>query len=295
MPAFQLTCCSTSDLPKEYYETRNIPVVYFRYILDGETHYDDFGQTIPLNEFYKRMEEGSSPTTSQVNMSEYITFFEPILRRGEDILHLSLTSGISGSYNSAKLAETELRGRYPERKIIVIDTLAASSGYGLLLDKAADLRDEGKSIDEVAEWVETNKLRIHHWFFTSELKYLQRGGRISATAARFGSLLNICPLMNVSHDGFLTPRAKIRGKKHVAAEAVERMKALADDRLNYTGKVFLCNSAVPDEARELASLVESTFPKMDGKVKICDIGTVIGAHTGPGTLSIFFWGDPRVD
>ncbi len=293
MSNYMLTCCSTADMPKSFFEERNIPYVCFHYHLDGKEYPDDLGVSIPFSTFYARIAAGAMPTTSQVNVGQYVAFFEPFLAAGKDILHVSLSSGISGSYNSACIARDELLRKYPERKIVAVDSLAASSGYGLLMDMAADVRDGGASLDELESWLLENRLRIHHWFFTTDLTHFKRGGRISAASAMAGTLLNICPLMNVSNDGHLVPRQKVRGKRHVIEESLHKMQQFADNRANYSGKCFLSNSACMEDARALADLVESNFPKLAAPVLINSIGTVIGSHTGPGTVALFFVGDKR--
>ena len=295
MGSYIITCCSTVDLPKEYFEQNNIPYACYHYILDGEEYLDDLGQSVPYNEFYRRIDGGSMPTTSQINISEFMAFFEPFLQEGKDILHLSMSSGISGTCNSAMNAKEELLAKYPDRTIKVVDSLAASSGYGLLLDKLVEMRDAGKSLEEVYLFAEDNKLKLQHWFFSTDLTHFKRGGRISATAATLGNILNLCPLMNVDYVGKLIVRQKIRGKKKVIAEIVNKMIELAEGGKDYNGKCFISCSACEDDARKVADLVEETFPNLNGKVEINSIGAVIGAHTGPGTVALFFWGEKRVN
>ena len=295
MGSYVITCCSTVDLPKEYFEQNNIPYACYHYILDGEEYLDDLGQSVPYDEFYRRIDGGSMPTTSQINISEFMAFFEPFLQEGKDILHLSMSSGISGTCNSAMNAKEELLTKYPDRTIKVVDSLAASSGYGLLLDKLVEMRDAGKSLEEVYLFAEDNKLKLQHWFFSTDLTHFKRGGRISATAATLGNILNLCPLMNVDYVGKLIVRQKIRGKKKVIAEIVNKMIELAEGGKDYNGKCFISCSACEDDARKVADLVEETFPNLNGKVEINSIGAVIGAHTGPGTVALFFWGEKRVN
>lgn len=295
MGSYVITCCSTVDLPKEYFAQNNIPYACYHYILDGEEYLDDLGQSIPYDEFYRRIDGGSMPTTSQINISEFMAFFEPFLQEGKDILHLSMSSGISGTCNSAMNAKEELLAKYPDRTIKVVDSLAASSGYGLLLDKLVEMRDAGKSLEEVYLFAEDNKLKLQHWFFSTDLTHFKRGGRISATAATLGNILNLCPLMNVDYVGKLIVRQKIRGKKKVIAEIVNKMIELAEGGKDYNGKCFISCSACEDDARKVADLVEETFPNLNGKVEINSIGAVIGAHTGPGTVALFFWGEKRVN
>lgn len=295
MARFTLTCCSTADMPAEYFKQRDIPYVCFHYILDGKEYPDDLGKTISFEEFYRRIDAGAMPTTSQVTVGQYLEFFEPMLQAGQDVLHLTLSSGISGAYGSAVIARGQLREKYPQRKLIIVDSLGASSGYGLLVDAAADLRDRGEEIETAQSWLEKQRLTIHHWFFSTDLAHYKRGGRISAAAAVMGSLLSICPLMNMDNEGRLTPRRKIRSKSRVIEEIVREMETRAENRLYYSGKCFISQSACYDDARQVADLVESRFPNLDGPVQINSVGTVIGAHTGPGTVALFFVGDERVD
>lgn len=295
MSSYVLTCCSTVDLPKEYFEKNNIPYACYHYMIDGEEYLDDLGQSIPFDQFYSRIAAGSMPTTSQINISEFMAFFEPFLQEGKDILHISMSSGISGTCNSALNAKAELMEKYPDRTIKVVDSLAASSGYGLFLDTLVEMRDAGKSLEELYLFAEDNKLKLQHWFFSTDLTHFKRGGRISATAATLGNILNLCPLMNVDYVGKLIVRQKIRGKKKVIVEIVNKMIELAEGGKDYNGKCFISCSACEDDARKVADLVEATFPNLNGKVEINSIGAVIGAHTGPGTVALFFWGEKRVN
>ncbi len=295
MSDFVLSCSSPADMTPEYYEKRDIRMISFHFMLGSEWYMDDCGKTIPYDEFYSRMAKGELTKTSQINAEEYEEYFENILKEGLDILHLSLSSGISGTYNSARIAMETLKDKYPDRKIIVEDSLAASSGFGLLMDKLADLRDEGKSLEEVAAFARDNKRRLNHWFFTTDLTYLIRGGRVSKASGMIGQAFNICPLLNVDLDGKLVARSKHRGKKRVIRAAADKVLSLIEDRENYTGKIFISNANCPEDAREVSDILEAALPKMDGPVRHFSIGNLIGSHTGPGTVAIFFWGDERVD
>jgi len=295
MSDYILSCCSTADMPKSFFEERNVAYVCFHFNMDGKDYPDDLGESMPFPEFYKRIEEGAQPTTSQVNVEEFINFFEPFLKEGKDILHVSLSSGLSGSFNSASIAARDLMEKYPERTIKVVDSLGASSGFGVLMTYLADLRDEGKSLTEVYDWAEKNKLRVHHWFFSTDLTSYKRGGRISATSAMVGTLLGICPLLNMDNEGHLIPRKKIRTKKKVIEELVNMMKEHVEDGPDYKGYCYISNSACEEDAEKVRDLVEAYCPNLKGKVLINSIGTVIGSHTGPGTVALFFLGDERVD
>ena len=197
--------------------------------------------------------------------------------------------------NSALIAKEELEEKYPDRKVYVIDSLNASSGQGLFVDKLADLRDEGMSAEEVFAWAEEHKLNGNAWFFSTDLTFFIKGGRVSKTSGFIGGMLNICPLLNINIDGKLIPRNKIRTKKKVIQEIVKKMEELAENGKDYSGKCFISHSACLDDAKEVARLIEERFPKLDGKVVINSIGTTIGSHTGPGTVALFFWGKKRED
>ena len=224
MSDFILSCCSTADMSEQFFKDRGINVLLFSYTMDGVTYPDDFGHSIPFDEFYRRIAEGATPTTSQVNVEEYLESFTPYLKEGKDILHVTLSSGISGTYNSACVAAQMLEEQFPGRRVAVVDSLGASSGYGLLMTLAAGLRDSGASLEETAQWVMAHRLNVHHWFFSTDLSSYVRGGRISRTAGFAGKLLNICPLLNMDDEGHLIPRTKLRGKKKAIVEIVERMK-----------------------------------------------------------------------
>ena len=295
MSYYILSCCSTADLSKEHFERRNINYICFHYELDGVQYPDDLGQTMPFDKFYQAMVDGADTKTSQINAEEFEEYFEPFLKEGNDIIHLCLSSGITGVMNSANIAKETMLEKYPDRKIYIVDSLAASSGFGLLMDKLADLRDEGMSIDELYSWTEENKLKLQHWFFTSDLTFFVKGGRVSKTSGFVGNMLNICPLLNVSVEGKLIPRYKIRTKRKVIEAIVKKMEETAENRVDYSGKCYISQSACFDDARAVADLIEARFPKLQEKVQIYDIGTTIGSHTGPGTVALFYWGDERID
>lgn len=295
MSDYVISCCSTADLTAEHFNERNLEYLCFHYELDGKPYLDDLGKTMSIEEFYQAMVDGAETKTSQVNAEEYEAHFRKFLEQGKDVIHLTLSSGISGSINSALIAKANLEEEFPERKLYVVDSLAASSGFGLLMDKLADLRDQGMSIDELYQWTEENKTRLHHWFFSTDLTFYIKGGRVSKTAGIVGGILGICPLLNVDYEGRLIPRAKIKGKKKVIKAIVAKMEEFADNGYDYNDKVYLCHSNCLEDAKQVAALVEEKFPKTAGKIEINNIGTTIGSHTGPGTVALFFWGQERVD
>ena len=293
MADYVLCTSSTADLSREHLEKIGVPYVCFHYELGGKSYMDDLWTTMEPHAFYQRMLDGEESRTSQVNMTEYTEFWRPFLQEGKDIIHLTLSSGISGTVNSARAAAEELRKEYPGREICVVDSLAASSGFGLLVDKLAELRDQGYSLKELYRYAEDHKLYVHHWFFSSDLTFYIRGGRVSKTAGFFGRMLNICPLLNVDYQGRLIPRDKIRTKKKVIREIVARMEEHAQNGYDYNEKVFISYSDCLEDAQAVAALIEQKFPKIRGGVQLFPIGSTIGAHTGPGTVALFFWGDLR--
>ena len=293
MSSYVLSCCSIVDLTPEHLAERNISFVPLHYFLNGQEFSDDMGTTLSSADFYQAMRDGAEVSTSQVNVDEFIQYFESFLANGQDVLHLALSSGLSGSYNSARIAAEMLSDKYPDRKLYVIDSLAASAGAGLLIDAMADRRDNGDSIDDLYHWAEGNKKNMHHWFTASDLTWFVKGGRVTKAAGWFGTVLKICPVLNVDYAGRLIPRFKIRGKQNALKELVNQMKEHAADGKNYSGKCFISNSSCCEDARAVADEIEAYFPHLNGKVQIYNIGTTIGCHCGPGTTALFFWGDER--
>lgn len=295
MSGFKLTCCSTADRTKEFFDSRDIAYVCFHWLDGGVDHLDDLYQSISPDEFFAKIKAGAQPTTSQVTVGEFLEFWKPFLEAGQDVLHVSLSSGISGEYESACLAASELAKVYPNNLVMVVDSLGASSGYGMLVDYLADMRDAGKSLDECYEWALENRLKVHHWFFSTDLTSYIRGGRVSKVSGFFGTALKICPVLNVDNHGKLIPRDKIRTSKAAAADVVKHMVEFAQNGTAYEGKCMLSMSACRKDAEYVVSLIEDQFPALVGKVEINNIGTVIGAHTGPGTVALFFMGTERTD
>lgn len=293
MENYILSCCSTADLTREQLTRRDIRYVCFHFSLDGRQYRDDLGESISYADFYAAMARGADTKTSQVNVDEFLQYFEPFLKEGKDILHLTLSSGISGVINSAETAAAMLREKYPERRLYIVDSLGASSGYGLLMDTLADLRDGGMGIDELRDWALNNRLTLHHWFFSTDLTFYIRGGRISRLAGWFGTALHICPLLNMDDVGRLRPRFKARGKSRVCREIVAKMEKYAQGGTEYAGKCYICHSACYEDARRVADYVEEQFPRLKEKPQIYNVGTTIGAHTGPGTVALFFFGSKR--
>ena len=291
--SFLLSCESTIDLPYSYANERNLPVLFYSYQVDGVDYEDDMGRDPEaLPKFYGFLAEGKLPTTAQLNEFQYETFFDNLLQQG-DVLHIAFGSGMTASVQNAMLAAETLREKYPERRLVVIDSLCSSSGYGLLVDGAADLRAAGKSLDEVADWVLAHRQNVHHQFYSTELKFYRRSGRMSGAAAAIGTVLGICPIMRLDDKGRIIAYDKVRGKKNAVARTVETMKRHAEGGEAYSGKVFICHSNCPADAEATKAAVAAAFPHIDGEIRICDIGTIVASHSGPGTVAVFFFGDAR--
>ena len=295
MADYVISTCSTCDLSREWLKNRNIHYTYFNYEVDGNQCKDDFGQTYAPADLYARMLAGADVRTSQVSLGEYLDEWRPILQSGKDILHICMGSGISGTYSSACMARDSIAIEFPERKIIVIDSTTASGGLGLLVDKLADLRDEGMSVDDLAAWTEAHKAEVNLWFITTDLTFLIRGGRVSKAAGFLGGMLNICPMLDVEADGTLAVKEKIRTKRKAFKRQVQKMEELCQNGYDYDQRVFINNTECLADAKAVASMVESKFHKIrDGKIHIFDVGATIGCHLGPGTVVLSFWGEPRV-
>ena len=295
MSEYVLATCSTADISVEHLKSRNIEFIQFNYYLDGKEFFDDIGTTISFENFYQMMRDGVETKTSQPTPQSYKDFVEKYFKEGKDVILLNLSSGLSGAQASATIAAKELKEEYPDRKFYCVDSLGASSGMGLLVDKMADLRDEGMSIDELFTWTEANKNKLHHWFFSTDLTFFVKGGRVSKVAGWFGTILKICPLLNVDKDGHLIPREKVRGKANVVNRIVAKMEENAIDGLDYSGKCFISHADCLEDAMAVKKLIEEKFKKLNGEVLINSIGTTIGSHTGPGTVALFFFGNERVD
>ena len=287
MGNYVITVNSTVDLPKEWLEERNIPVMALRYTIDGETYEDMSG--LSHKEFFQKLREGKMAVTTQMNPEEAKEKFEPILKAGNDILHLGFSSGLSGTYNSMRIAAEELAEEYPDRKIIVIDTLCACLGEGLLLYYALKRKEEGMTIDELAQWVEENKLHVCHNVTVDDLNHLQRGGRVSKTAAILGTMVQIKLIIHMDNQGCLQVIGKERGRKKSIHKLVDM--ALKQYEGYENDLVMITHGDCLEDAEYLAGLVREKMGIQD--ILINNIGTVIGSHTGPGVLALFCMGNER--
>lgn len=289
---FILSCGSTVDLPYSYCESRDIPVIFYTYVVDGKEYADDMlRDPDALPNFYRMLDAGALPHTSQVNTQSYIDFFDRLLQKG-DVLHIAFGSGLSSSALNAKAAMEEVAARYPNRTIRVVDSLAASSGHGLFVDYIADMRDAGCSLEEAYQWAEANKRNINHQFFSTDLTHLRRNGRVSGPTAMLGTLLGICPIMHLNADGRIIAYGKVRGKGNAVKETLRVMKERAQNGTQYDGKCFISHSDSLETAQKLRDMVLQEFPNLK-EVRIYDIGTIIASHTGRGTVALFFYGKDR--
>lgn len=287
-----LSCESTVDETYERIHGRNIPILFYTYCVDGEVYLDDLGKDPDsLPRFYRFLDEGKFPETSQLNVAQYHDFFEELLKK-DDVLHIAFGSGMTASVNNAYLAAEDLKEEFPDRKLVVIDSTCSCSGYGMLVDYAADMRDAGKSMEEIAEWVEAHKRHIHHQFYSTDLKYFKRTGRVSGPMAFLGAVLNICPIMRLNDEGKIIAYDKVRGEKRAIAYTVDQMKQHAVDHEKYSGKCYISHSHDEESALAMKDAILKAFPKVND-VEIFNIGTIITAHCGPGTVAVYFLGDER--
>lgn len=274
------------DLPLSYYEQHNINVVYLGFVMDGQAY---TAKDMPAAEFYGHLRAGKMPTTTQISVEQWLTYFEPYLARGKDILYIAFSSGLSGTCSSAQVAARELSEKYPGRKIRIVDSLCASLGQGLLVHKANQLRESGASMDHIASWVEENKLHVSHMVAVDDLMHLHRGGRVSKTSAVAGSLLGIKPIIHMNNEGKLIPIDKIRGRKQSLNAIVDKTEKLIGSTPN--DYFMVCHSDCLEEATDVAKLASKRFGIKDYLIN--DIGPVIGSHTGPGTIALFVMAEHR--
>lgn len=293
MSNYIISCCSTADLNQSFFDENQVPFACFHFFVDDVMYEDNLGKSMDFATFYQKMRDGAMTRTSQVNAESYVEMLRPYLEEGKDVLHITLSSGISGTYNSACIAQDMLKEEFPDRTIYVIDSLTGSVGYGLLVDTALTKQKEGMDIHTLNQWILDNRLKLDLWLMTSDLTYLVRGGRVSKASGAIGNLLNICPMIEINSEGKLMVREKVRTKKKALKAQVEKMKSTAENGTDYSGKCFISHSDCLEDAKFLATMVEEAFPNLNGPVVISSIGTVIGSHTGPGSTVICFWGAER--
>ena len=290
MMQFEIITDSSANLPEDLIETHSLTILSLSFFVDKVEYYGyEKGKLTDLAQFYAMMREKKDITTSLVNTSVAMEQCESLLKQGKDILYIGFSSGLSGSFQSVSVALDELKERYPERKIYCVDTLAAALGEGLLVRHAIDLREAGKSIEEVSQWLLDNRLRLCHWFTVDDLFFLKRGGRISATTAVLGTALNIKPILHVDNEGHLIMMEKARGRKKSLDALIEHMQKTIENPENQY--IYISHGDCIQDAEYVAKRVKELYPVKEVFVRILD--PVIGAHSGPGTLALFFLGNKR--
>jgi len=286
--SYRIFTDATSDLPAQFAEQLHVTVLPMGFTMEEKEYFYIPGKSdMPIETFFEKMRAGIPVTTAQVNTFTFIEAFEPVLKGGEDVLYIGLSSKLSGTVQSAFSAAEELGAKYPDRKVAVIDSCSASLGLGLLVYYTA--RKHDLSIGDLTKWVEENKLRFVHWFTVDDLVYLKRGGRISGATAAIATILNIKPVMHVDNEGYLVAVEKVQGRKKSLRALFERMEKTVD--IKATDTVFIGHCVAKPDAEYVASLVHEKYPDM--MIHIDDIGTSVGAHSGPGTIALFFVGSER--
>ena len=289
MSEYVITTDNNSDLPEKYLKDHGVGCMYLSYSMDGKNY--THGNFLPEHEFYEAMRNGSMPTTAQVNPENAKALLEPYLKEGKDILHIAFSSALSGTYNSSRIAAEELMEEYTDRRIIVVDSLSASLGQGLLVWLAQQKKELGQTLEDVADWVEKNKLKMVHLFTVDDLNHLYRGGRVSRTTAIVGSMLNIKPVLHVDNEGKLTAIGKVRGRK----KALQELVKLMDEKIGSFGAgcdtIFISHGDCEQDAKYVAEKVKEKYNIKN--IIINQVGATIGAHSGPGTMALFFVGDVR--
>ena len=281
---------SDSDLPFSYVDELEMTMVYMPYIVDGKEYMDDLGRSGKQKEYFDNMRAGAAPVTSLLPTGAYLEYFEPVFEQGKDILFVAFSSQLSGTINNIYAAREELLEKYPERKMIVVDTLSISAPQSILILKAHEMYREGKPMEEVAAWLEENKLRAQAWFTVDDLKYLRRGGRISAVAATMGTLLDLKPVITETKEGKLVSSDKVRGRKSALRTLADKAAENMDDPAN--AMPIIIHADAPEDAARLEGMLHDRIPGLP-EVKIWYVGPVIGAHCGPGTVAVCFMGKER--
>lgn len=289
MNRFIITSDTTADLPKDYVEKNEIGILPMSFQMEGKDYSGD--EELDIKEFYDKMRNGLMPTTSQINPTQAKSKFEEYLKNGYDVLHISFSSGLSGSYNNTRIASMELNDKYKNKKVVVIDSLSVSLGEGFLVNKAVELRNEGKSIDEVAMWLEENKIKVCQHFTVNDLNHLYRGGRVSRATAILGSVIGVKPIIHVDNEGKLIPIAKVRGRKQSLTKLIDNMEKTIGSYKSENKIVFISHGDAYEEAVALGERIKEKFGVES--IMISPIGPVIGSHSGPGTVAVFFMGEKR--
>ena len=291
MADYMITSDTSCDFPLEYVQQHQLPVVSLFYSIDGVSGSNGCPSSEELKTFYDKMRQGAQTKTQQASIEDTEAVFREVLQQGKDLLHIAFSSGLSGTANAARLAADNLREEFPDRKIEVIDSLCASLGQGLLVDYALRMQQQGKTMEETAQWVKEHIQNLCHLFTVEDLKYLQRGGRISKTTALLGTMIGIKPVLHVDEQGKLVPIAKVRGRKQSIQALVQHMEEKVGRFLPQNDTVYISHGDCMEDALYLAELVKEKFGIV--KAMIHHIGPVIGSHAGPGALTLSFMGESK--
>ena len=287
--AIKIVTDSSCDLGINFIEENNIELIPLLLNLDGEIIKDDLGKSLGYREFYEKLRAGSMPSTSQINIYTFEEKFKELLDKGYEILYIGLSSALSGTFNSANMARNNILEENPNAKIAVVDSISVSMGLGMLIKKACKMIEEGKMLEDIVQWIEENKNKVIHAILVDDLKHLKRGGRVSASTAAVGSILNIKPLLKLNNSGAVEASEKIKGKK----KGLKRLASIIkENAINIENEIlYIMHGDVLEEAQYLKGIILQELNFKDVKVEY--IGTVIGTHGGPGTIATVFWGNER--
>ena len=288
---YTVTCESTADLPFSYLKSRKCNVIFYTYFIGEQEFEDNMGRdSCALPIFYNQI-KNTRPITSQISPEKYAEFFREQLKNG-DVLHLAFSSGLSQSVRNAQMAAETVNREYNDRKVVVVDSLCGGGGFGLFVDGVLDQRDKGASFEKLCNWAETNRSKTHLLFFSTDLTFFRRSGRVSAPIMMIGNLLHICPLMRVDKTGKIVVYQQVVTAKKALKTAIQDMESLAKGGKDYCGKVIIQHSNCWHLAEQARSSMKEQFPHLS-HVEIHDIGMVMASHCGPGTVAIYFWGEER--
>ncbi|MGI6005678.1 MAG: DegV family protein [Christensenellales bacterium] len=290
--SYKIFIDSCADLPIEYVREKDLGLSMMLYTIDGKESPDDLGESCSYHEFYEQMRGGAGTSTSQINAESFKEDWSPYLQQGTDILYPCFSSALSSTYQSALMAREDLLAQYPDRKILVVDTKAASSGLGLIVSHVVKMKEQGRSIEETAQWIGDNLIYLNHWFTVDDLVYLRRSGRLSSAAAFVGSILQLKPVLHVDGAGRLVPVFKIRGRSKALTTLCDQMLVMTQG-IDDIGPVYISHADAREDAQKLADDIRARIGVSD--ITLMHIGPTVGSHSGPGTVALFFMGKARED
>ncbi len=290
---FIISCESTVDLPYAKMLKRDVPVLFYTYTVDDVEYEDNMGRSSEAQKlFYSQIKQGKLPHTSQINEMRYYDFLKEI-STDADVLHIAFGTGMTPSFYAAERAAENLKTEFPDRRIIVIDSLCSCTGYGMLVECALDMKDEGKSMDEIAAWVTENRLRMHHQFFSTDLTLFKKSGRVSGPVALVGSMLGVCPVMHLNVEGKIIAYDRALGKKKAISKTVSAVLENIDGGKGAEGKIYISHSNAPELAEATRVAFAGALANGGENIEIAEIGTIIASHCGPGTVAVFYFGKER--